>query len=179
MDSKQGDHPSVNRMLVQGPDENQEQQPGGNMMVLSTEEEGDKKELVECKPAEDELDQGEPALDNPIQDKPAQEELPQVSVSQEAIGAVEERENKIEEKRGAEASEGSSGPMNNGNQVEADQGCSVPRQHQCEAAIPECNRRMHAGARLIVHHRPRFTRSQLQHLEELFQQTHYPSLSAR
>ncbi|KAL1764797.1 rhox homeobox family member 2-like, partial [Sigmodon hispidus] len=178
MGSNQGDHPSVIGKLVQDPDENQEQQLGENVMALSTGEEGDKKEHAESKPAQDELDQGEPVLGALAQDEPAQEEHAQVSVSHEASGAVEEEESKLEEMGGEEASAGISGPMDNGNHVEADHGCNVQQQPQQEAAIPECNRRMHDRARVIVHHRPRFTRSQLQDLEELFQQTHYPSLSA-
>ncbi|KAL1765390.1 hypothetical protein HispidOSU_013083, partial [Sigmodon hispidus] len=144
----------------------------GNSKTLKDVEEKDKKVMVETKPAQAELDQGKPSLGDPSQDKPAQEELPQVSVVHQASGAVVEAENKPEEMEGEEASEGSSGPMNNRNRDG-----NAQQQPPQEASMPEGSRTLHAGAMMIVHyHRPRFTHSQLQDLENLFQVTPFPSL---
>ncbi|KAL1766589.1 hypothetical protein HispidOSU_017017, partial [Sigmodon hispidus] len=151
MDPNKGSHPSVISMLVLDRDENQEQQPGGNVMVLSTGEEGGKKELVESKPAQDELDQGEPSLCVLAQGKSSQEELPQVSVVPEAKGAVKEGDNKVEEMEVEEASEGHSGPGNNRNLMEAHHDYAAQQQPQQEEEMPEG----HAGAMLSGPHRPR------------------------
>ncbi|KAL1764181.1 rhox homeobox family member 2-like, partial [Sigmodon hispidus] len=146
-----------------------------NSKVLKDIEEEDNKGMVETKPSQDELDQGKPSLGDPSQDKPAQEELPQVSVVHRASGAVEEAENKPEEIGGEEASQGSSGPMNNRNRDG-----NAQQQPPQEAVMPEGSRMLHAGAMMIVHyHRPRFTHSQLQDLENFFQVNPFPSLLTR
>ncbi|KAL1764073.1 hypothetical protein HispidOSU_002794, partial [Sigmodon hispidus] len=174
MDSNQGRRPSVIRTLVLDPDEDQEKQPCGNAMVLSTGEEVHKKEIVEIMPAQHELDHDEPAPCNLVEGKSSQEEIPQVSVSEEATGAVEEGEVKEGEMGGEEVSEGISGPLVKGNHMEA-------QQHpQEEPGMPEGSRSLHAVVRhrRILRQSPRFCRSHLRALENLFQETHNPSSSA-
>ncbi|KAL1764578.1 hypothetical protein HispidOSU_030697, partial [Sigmodon hispidus] len=173
MDSNQGRRrPSVIRTLVLDSDEDQEQQPGGKVMILNTGEKVHKKEIVEIMPAQHEIDHDEPAPCNLVEGKSSQEEIPQVSVSEEATGAVEEGEVKEGEMGGEEVSEGISGPLVKGNHMEAQQD---PQQ---EAAIPEGSRSLHPGVRpSTVPQSPRFSRSHLRVLENLFQETHNPSSS--
>ncbi|KAL1764446.1 hypothetical protein HispidOSU_025712, partial [Sigmodon hispidus] len=174
MDSNQGSRPSVIRTLVLDPDEDQEPQPGGKVMVLSTGEKVHKKEIVDIMPPQHELDRDEPAPCNLVEGKSSQEESPQVSVSEEATGAVEEGEVKEGEKGGEEVSEGISGPLVKGNHMEAQQ----DPQQEAAAAIPGGSRSLHPGVRpMTVPQSPRFSRSHLRVLENLFQETHNPSSS--
>ncbi|KAL6031453.1 hypothetical protein STEG23_026661 [Scotinomys teguina] len=147
---------------------------GGNAMVLKTGEEGGNTGLVQSKKSQGELGQGEFAPS-----KPDQEELPQSSLAQEATGRVEEREHKEEEMGGGCAGDDSSGPVNKGIHGEGDHCVSVQQQPEQEAAIPEGTKSLQTGDRLPFQPRTRFTQSQLQDLENLFEETPYPSLRAR
>ncbi|XP_059107519.1 homeobox protein Rhox5-like [Peromyscus eremicus] len=170
---------SLNRMLCLGADEDQEQQHGRNAVVLKAGEEGGKKGLVQSELAQGELGQGELALGKLAPSKPAQEELAQSGLTQEATGAVEAGENEEEEMEGKHAGDGSSGPMETAIHAEGGHGGSVPQQPQQEAAMPEGTNSLQAGDRLPLQRRTRFTQSQLQALERLFQETRYPTLRAR
>ncbi|KAL6083252.1 hypothetical protein STEG23_030606 [Scotinomys teguina] len=162
-------------MLSPRADEDQEQQHGGNAMVLKTGEEGGKMGLVQSKLYQAQLGQGEFAPS-----KPAQEELAQFSLSQEATGVVEEREHKEEEMGGGRAGDDSSGPVDKGIHGEGDHGVSVQQQPEQKAAMPEGAMSLQAGEeRLPLHRQTFFTQSQHQHLENLFEETRYPSLRAR
>nr|XP_015857870.2 homeobox protein Rhox5-like [Peromyscus maniculatus bairdii] len=101
------------------------------------------------------------------------------SLAQEAKGVVEEVENKEEEMRGGHTGDGSSGPMDKGIHEEGGPGSSVQQQPQQEVVMPEGTKSPQAGDRLPFQHNTRFTQSQLQDLESLFQETRYPSLRAR
>ncbi|XP_042126064.1 uncharacterized protein LOC121826282 [Peromyscus maniculatus bairdii] len=166
-------------MLSPGADDHQEQQYGGNAVVLKAGEEGGKKGLLQSELAQGELDQGELALSELAPSKPAQKELAQSSLAQEATGVVEEGENEEEEMEGAHAGHGSSGPMDKGIPAEGGHGSSVQQQPQQEAAMPEGINHLQAGDRVPLRRRTRFTRSQLQDLERLFKENRYPSLRAR
>ncbi|KAL1764445.1 hypothetical protein HispidOSU_008396, partial [Sigmodon hispidus] len=147
-----------------------------NAKVFNSENERDKKEVVECKPPQGEFDQHKSALVHPVQDKPVQEELAQVSVSEEAAKTIEEGENKTEEIGGQEAGKGSSVPLYNQRPVVDGNSNSAQRQPQEEAEMPEGTRSVNAGAMLIVRHNRRFTTSQLHNLKNLFQDISYASL---
>uniref|UniRef100_A0A8C8W6F2 Homeobox domain-containing protein n=1 Tax=Peromyscus maniculatus bairdii TaxID=230844 RepID=A0A8C8W6F2_PERMB len=178
-ETRQGYCHRFNRMLSPGADEQQEQQHGGNAMVLKAGEEGGKKGLVQSELAQGELAQGERALGELAPSKPAQEELAQSGLTQEATGVVEEGEKKQEEIEGAHADDGSSGPMDKGIPAEGGHGSGVQQQPQQEAAMPEGTKSLQAGDRLPFQRRTRFTRSQLQDLERLFEETRYPSFQVR
>ncbi|XP_076418385.1 uncharacterized protein LOC143270921 [Peromyscus maniculatus bairdii] len=156
-------------MLSLGADEQQEQQRAGeNAVVLKAGEKGGKKGLVQSKLAQGELDQGEL-----VPSKPAQKDLAQSDLAQEATGVVEEGENKNkEEMEGAHAGDGSSGPMDKGIQAEGGHGSSVQQQPQQEVAMPEGTKSLQAGD---FQSHTRFTKSQLQDLERLFEENHFPS----
>nr|XP_042125940.1 paired mesoderm homeobox protein 1-like [Peromyscus maniculatus bairdii] len=158
-------------MLSPGADEQQEQQHGENAVVLKAGEKGGKRGLVQSELDQGELDQGKLAPS-----KPAQEELAQSGLAQEATGVVEEGENKEEEMEGANAGNGSSGPMDKGIQAEGDHGSSVQQQPQQEAAMPEGTKSLQAGD---FQSHTRFTQSQLQVPDCLFKETCYPSFQVR
>ncbi|XP_028718941.1 rhox homeobox family member 2-like [Peromyscus leucopus] len=158
-------------MLSPGADEQQEQQHGENAVVLKAGEEGGKRGLVQSELAQGELDQGKLAPS-----KPAQEELAQSNLAQEATGVVEEGENKEEEMEGAHAGDGSCGPMDKGIQAEGGHGSSVQQQPQQEAAMPEGTKSLQAGD---FQSHTKFTQSQLQDLERLFEENHFPSFQVR
>ncbi|XP_037057621.1 paired mesoderm homeobox protein 2-like [Peromyscus leucopus] len=169
---------SLNRMLGPGPDEYQEQQHGRNAMVLKAGEEGGKKGLLQSGLAQGKLNQGKLALGKLAPSKPAQKELAQSGLAQKSTGVVEEGENE-EEMEGKHAADGSSGPMNKGIHAEGGHGSSVQQQPRQEAAMPEGTKSLQAGDRLPSQRYTRFTQSQLQALERLFQQTRYPTFRAR
>ncbi|KAL6085320.1 hypothetical protein STEG23_004040, partial [Scotinomys teguina] len=150
-----------------------------NPMVPKTGEEGGKTGLVQSKLAQAELDEGEHALSKLAPSKPAQEELAQSSLAQEAIGMVEEREHKEEEMGGGRADDGSSGIMDKGIHSEGGPAVSVQQKPEQEAVMPEGTKNLQAGDRLPFQRRTRFTQSQLQDLEHLFEGTPYPSLGTR
>ncbi|XP_036032131.1 rhox homeobox family member 2B-like [Onychomys torridus] len=179
METHQGCCHSFNRLLSSGADEDQEQQHGVNEIVPKAGEEGGKKVLVQSEIAQGEPDQGKPALSELAPIKPAQEELAQSSHPQEATGVVEEGENKEEEMQEGHAGDGSSSPMDKEIHKEGGHSSSVQHQPQQEAAMPEGTNHLQAGDRLPFQRRTRFTQSQLQDLECLFQETRYPSLRAR
>ncbi|XP_057616744.1 homeobox protein Rhox5-like [Chionomys nivalis] len=163
-----------------GADGDQEQQHGGNAMVLKAGEEGGKKGLEQSKPTEGELDEGKPAPGELAEGKLAQEEPAQCSLAQEATEEVEEGEIKEEEMGGGHAAAGSSGPVDNEAHEEGGHGGSVDQQQpQPEAAMPEGTNSPQTGERLPVKRRTRFTLSQLQDLEQLFQENRHPSLRMR
>ncbi|KAL1764579.1 rhox homeobox family member 2-like, partial [Sigmodon hispidus] len=164
---------SVIWMLALDHDEDQDQQYGVNSMVLNTGKKGDKKDLVESKSPEAEIDQAKSSLGALVQGKPAQEEC-----SQEAKSAVEYREDKTEE-LGGEASKVSSGPLHKANHMQPGHKWSAQQQLKEEIVKPEDIRNLQAWARLIFLYLQRFTYSQLQDLENYFQKTHYPRFSAR
>ncbi|XP_076417569.1 uncharacterized protein LOC102912887 isoform X1 [Peromyscus maniculatus bairdii] len=166
------------RMLCLGANEDQEQQHDENAVVLEAGEEGGKRRLVQSVLAQGELDQGELALSELAPSKPAQEELAQSDLAQESTGMVE-GENKEEEMEGAHAGDGSSGPMDKGIQAEGGHGSSVQQQPQQEAAMPEGTKSLQAGDRQPLRRYTRFTQSQLQELERLFEETRYPSFQVR
>ncbi|XP_076417750.1 uncharacterized protein LOC121825600 isoform X2 [Peromyscus maniculatus bairdii] len=168
---------SLNRMLGPGADEYQEQH-GRNAVVLKAGEKGGKKGLLQSELAQGELNQGKLALGKLAPSKPAQEELAQSSLAQKATRVVEEGENE-EEMEGKRAGDGSSGPMDKGIHAEAGHGSSVQQQPQQEAAMPEGTNSLQAGDRLPLQRYTRFTQSQLQALERLFQETRYPTFRAR
>ncbi|XP_040599815.1 rhox homeobox family member 2-like [Mesocricetus auratus] len=170
MESCQEDRHGSDRMLGLGADEDREQQHGGNAMVLKAREEGGKNGLVESKPAQGELDQGDLAPG-----KLAQEEPTQLILAQEATGVAEEAGIK-EAMGGGHAGDGSFGPVDSG---EGGHGSGAQQQPQQEAAMPEGSKSLRAGNRQPLQRRTRFTLSQLQDLEHLFQETRYPSLRAR
>ncbi|XP_076417630.1 uncharacterized protein LOC143270811 isoform X3 [Peromyscus maniculatus bairdii] len=153
-------------MLSTGADEQQEKQH----VVLKPGEKGGNRGLVQSKLAQGELDQGELAPS-----KPAQEELAQSGLAQEATGVVEEGENK-EEMEGAHAGDCSSGPMDKGIQAEGGHGSSVQQQPQQEVAMSEGTKSLQAGD---FQSHTRFTQSQLQDLEHLFEENHFPSFQVR
>ncbi|XP_059107517.1 rhox homeobox family member 2-like [Peromyscus eremicus] len=179
MESRQGCCHIFTRMLCLGANEDQEQQHGGNAMVLKAGEEGGKKELVESELAQGELDQGELALGELAPSKPAQEELAQSGLTQEATGAVEKGENEEEEMEGGHSGDGSSGPMKKGTQAEGGHDRIVPQQPQQEAAMPEGTKNLQARDRQPFQRRTSFTQSQLQDLERLFEETRFPSFQVR
>ncbi|XP_036030513.1 rhox homeobox family member 2-like [Onychomys torridus] len=179
METRQDCCHSFNRMLSPRADEDQQQQHGGNAMVLMPGEEGGKKGLVQSELAQGALYQGELALGERAPIKPAQEELAQSSLHQEATGVVEEGGNEEEELEGGHADYGSSGPIHKGIHEERAHGGGVQHQPQQEAVMPEGTKSLQAGDRLPSRRRIRFTLSQLQKLERLFQETRYPSLRAR
>ncbi|CAH6779925.1 LOC100364002 [Phodopus roborovskii] len=178
METRQDDCHGSDKMMGQGAGEDQEQQHGGNAMVLKAEEEGGKHGLVESKLAQGELDQGKLALGDLAPGKLAQEEPAQLSLAQEATGVAEQGENKEEMGRG-HAGDGSSGPVDNEIRGDGAHGGAAQQQPQQEAAMPEGSKSLRAGDRQPVQRRTRFTLSQLQDLEHLFQETRYPSLRAR
>ncbi|XP_076417629.1 uncharacterized protein LOC143270811 isoform X1 [Peromyscus maniculatus bairdii] len=141
-----------------------------NAVVLKPGEKGGNRGLVQSKLAQGELDQGELAPS-----KPAQEELAQSGLAQEATGVVEEGENK-EEMEGAHAGDCSSGPMDKGIQAEGGHGSSVQQQPQQEVAMSEGTKSLQAGD---FQSHTRFTQSQLQDLEHLFEENHFPSFQVR
>ncbi|XP_076417568.1 uncharacterized protein LOC102910231 isoform X2 [Peromyscus maniculatus bairdii] len=174
METRKGCCHRFRRMLCLGANEDQEQQCDENAVVLKAGEEGGKKGLVQSELAQGELDQGELALSELPPSKPVQEELAESDLAQESTGMVEE-ENKEEEMEGAHAGDGSSGPMDKGIQAEGGHGSSVQKQPQQEAAMPEGTKSLQAGDRLPFQRRTRFTQSQLQELERLFEETRFPS----
>ncbi|XP_076417633.1 paired box protein Pax-7-like isoform X2 [Peromyscus maniculatus bairdii] len=97
-------------------------------------------------------------------------------LAQEATGVVEEGEKEEEEIEGAHAGDGSSGPMDKGIQAEGGHGSSVQQQPQQEAAMPEGTKSLQAGD---FQSHTRFTQSQLQDLEHLFEENHFPSFQVR
>ncbi|XP_076417980.1 uncharacterized protein LOC143270773 isoform X2 [Peromyscus maniculatus bairdii] len=158
-------------MLSPRGDEQQEQQHAGeNTVVLKPGEKGGKRGLVQSEHAQGELDQGKLAPS-----KPAQEDLAQSDLAQEATGVVEEGE-KEEEMEGAHAGNGSSGPMDKGIQAEGGHSSSVEQQPQQEAAMPEGTKSLQAGD---FQSHTRFTQSQLQDLERLFEENHFPNFQVR
>uniref|UniRef100_A0A8C2QC11 Homeobox domain-containing protein n=1 Tax=Cricetulus griseus TaxID=10029 RepID=A0A8C2QC11_CRIGR len=178
METRQDNCHGSNKMLGLGAAEDQEQQHGGNAMVLKAEEEGGKKGLVESKLAQGELDQGELALGNLAPGKRAQKEPAQLGLAEEAAAVAEEGENR-EEMGGRQAGDGSSSPVAKGIQGEGGHGGCDQQQPQQEAVMPEGSRSLQAVNRRPVQRRTRFTLFQLQDLEHLFQETRYPSLRAR
>ncbi|XP_052605477.1 homeobox protein Rhox5-like [Peromyscus californicus insignis] len=166
-------------MLCLGANEDQEQEHGEIAMVLKAGEEGGKKGLVQSELAQGELGQGELALGELAPSKPAQEELAQSGLTQEATGVVEEGENEEEEMKGGHSGDGSSGPMDKGIQAEGGRGGCVQQQPQQEVAMPEGTKNLQARDRQPFRRRTRFTQSQLQDLERLFQENRYPTLRAR
>ncbi|XP_052605514.1 homeobox protein Rhox5-like [Peromyscus californicus insignis] len=167
------------RMLCLGANEDQEQQHGEIAMVLKAGEEEGKKGLVQSELAQGELGQGELALGELAPSKPAQEELAQSGLTQEATGVVEEGENEEEEMEGGHAGDGSSGPMDKGIQAEGGHGSSIEQQPQQEAAMPEGTNSLQAGDNLSFQSQTRFTESQLQDLERLFEENRFPSFQVR
>ncbi|KAM7338409.1 hypothetical protein ACRRTK_001893 [Alexandromys fortis] len=163
-----------------GADGDQEPQHGGNAVVLKAGEEGDKKGLEQSKPTQGELDEGKLAPGELAEGKVAQEEPAQCSLAQEATEEGEEGDIKEEEMGGGHAAAGSSGPVDNEVHEEGGHGGSVDQQQpQPEAAMPEGTNSPQAGERLPVKRRTRFTLSQLQDLEQLFQENRHPSLHMR
>ncbi|XP_076419039.1 uncharacterized protein LOC143271052 [Peromyscus maniculatus bairdii] len=157
-----------------GADEQQEKQHAGeNTVVLKPGEKGGKRGLVQSELAQGELDQGKLAPS-----KPAQEDLAQSDLAQEATGVVEEGE-KEEEMEGAHAGNGSSGTMDKGIQAEGGHSSSVQQQPQQEVAMPEGTKSLQVGDRLPLQLYTRFTQSQLQDLEHLFEENHFPSFQVR
>ncbi|XP_059107518.1 homeobox protein Rhox5-like [Peromyscus eremicus] len=179
MESRQGCCHIFTRMLCLGANEDQEQQHGGNAVVLKAGEEGGKKGLLQSKIAQGELDQGELALGELAPRKPAQEELAQSGLTQEATGVVEAGENEEEERKGKHADDVSSGPMDKGIQSEGGHDTSVKQQPQQEAAMPEGTNSLQAGDNLFFQSQTRFTQSQLQDLERLFEENRFPSFQVR
>ncbi|XP_052605464.1 rhox homeobox family member 2-like [Peromyscus californicus insignis] len=178
-ETREGYCHSFNRMLSPGADEHQEQEHGGNTVVLKAGEEGGKKGLVQSELAQGELGQGELALGEIAPSKPAQEELAQSGLTQEATGVVEEGENEEEEMEGGQAGDGSSDPMDQGIPAEGGHGSSIEQQPQQEAAMPEGTKSLQAGDRQPFQRRTRFTQSQLRDLERLFKENRYPSFQVR
>ncbi|XP_076417570.1 uncharacterized protein LOC143270663 isoform X1 [Peromyscus maniculatus bairdii] len=172
MEPCQDESHSFNRMLCPRADEDQEQQHAGeNAVVLKAGEKGGKRGLVQSELAQGELAQGKLAPS-----KHAQEELDQSGLAQEATGVVEEGEKEEEEMEGAHAGDGSSGPMDKGIQAEGGHGGSIQQQPQQEAAMPEGTKNLQAGE---FQSHTRFTQSQLQELERLFEDNHFPSFQVR
>ncbi|XP_052605419.1 homeobox protein Rhox5-like [Peromyscus californicus insignis] len=167
------------RLLCLGANEDQEQQHGEIAMVLKAGEEGGKKGFVQSELAQGELGQGELALGELAPSKPAQEALAQSGLTQEATGVVEEGENEEEEMKGGHSGDGSSGPMDKGIQAEGGHGGSVQQQPQQEAAMPEGTKNLQAQDRQPFHRHTKFTQSQLQDLERLFEETRFPSFQVR
>ncbi|XP_076418075.1 uncharacterized protein LOC143270827 [Peromyscus maniculatus bairdii] len=166
-------------MLSPGPDEGQEQQRGGNTMVLKAGEEGGKKGLAQSELAQGELAQGKLDQGELAPSKPAQEELAQSGLAQEAIRVAQEGENEEEEMEEGGGGDGSSGPIDKRIHVEGGHGSSVQQQPQQEAAMPEGSKILLAGDRLPFHTCTRITQSQVLSLEHLFHAIPYPSLRAR
>ncbi|XP_036031770.1 rhox homeobox family member 2-like, partial [Onychomys torridus] len=180
METHQDGCHSFNRIMSIGTVEDQQQQHGGNAMVLRPGEEGDKKGVVQSQLAHGELDQGELALGKLAPSKPAQEDLAQSSLHQEATGVVEEGGNEEEgEMEGGHGGDGTSGPIDKGNHTEGGHGSSVQLQPQQETAIPEGTKSLLAGDRLPSQSHTRFTQSQLEDLERLFQENCFPSFQVR
>ncbi|XP_036032520.1 rhox homeobox family member 2-like [Onychomys torridus] len=180
METRQDGFHSFNRIMSIGTDEDQQQQHGGNAMVLMPGEEGGKKGDVQSQLAHGELDQGELALGELAPSKPAQEELAQSSLAQETTGVVEECRNEEEEEmEGGHGGDGSSSPIDKGNHAEDGHGSSVQLQPQPETAIPEGTKSLQDGDRLPSQSHTRFTQSQLEDLERLFQDTRFPSFQVR
>ncbi|XP_028718940.1 rhox homeobox family member 2-like [Peromyscus leucopus] len=179
METRKGCCHRFRRMLCLGASEDQEQQYDENAVVLKAGEKGGKRGLVQSELAQAELDQGEVALSELAPSKPVQEELAQSDLAQEATGGGEEGENEEEEMEGAHAGDGSSGPMDKGIQAEGGHGGSVQQQPQQEAAMPEGTKSLQAGERQPFQRRTRFTQSQLQDLERLFEETRFPSFQVR
>ncbi|XP_037055287.1 rhox homeobox family member 2-like [Peromyscus leucopus] len=177
METRKGCCHRFRRMLCLGANEDQEQKYDENAVVLKGGEEGGKRGLVQSELAQAELDQGEVALSELAPSKPVQEELAQSDLAQESTGMVE-GENK-EEMEGARASNGSSGPMDKEIPAEGGHGSSVQQQPQQEAAMPEGTKSLQAGDRLPFQSHTRFTQSQLQDLERLFEETRFPSFQVR
>ncbi|XP_042125946.1 rhox homeobox family member 2-like [Peromyscus maniculatus bairdii] len=175
METRKGCCHRFRRMLCLGANEDQEQQCDENAVVLEAGEEGGMRWLVQSELAQVELDQGVLALSEIPPSKPAQEELAQSDLAQESTGMVE-GENKEEEMEGAHAGNGSSGPMDKGIQAEGGHGSSVQQQPQQEAAMPEGSKILQAGE---FQSHTRFTQSQLQDLERLFEETRFPSFQVR
>lgn len=150
-------------------------------MVLKAGEEGGKKGLEQSNPTQGELDEGKLAPGELAEGKLAQEEPAQGSLAQEAREEVEEGEIKEEEMGGGHAAAGSSGPVDNEVHEEGGHGAGSldQQQPQPEAAMPEGTNRPQTGERLPVKRRTRFTLSQLQDLEQLFQENRHPSLHMR
>lgn len=150
-------------------------------MVLKAEEEGGKTGLEQSNPTQGELDEGKLAPGELAEGKLAQEEPAQCSLAQEAREEVEEGEIKEEEEMGGgHAAAGSSGPVDNEVHEEGGHGGSVDQQQpQPEAAMPEGTNSPQTRERLPVKRRTRFTLSQLQDLEQLFQENRHPSLHMR
>lgn len=142
-------------------------------MVLKAGEEGGEKGLEQSGLAQGELDGGELA-----EGKLAQEEPAQCSLAQEATEEGEEGEIQEKEMEGGQAGAGSAGPVDNEVHEEGGHGASLDQQQpqQEAAAMPEGTQ---TGERLPVRRRTRFTLSQLQDLERLFQENRHPSLRMR
>ena len=153
-------------------------------MVVSGagEEGGDKKGLVLSALAQGGLDQGEPSPEREVPGgKLAQEEPAQCSLTQEAAGVGEEGGKKEEEMEGRHDGDGASSSEDDVIEQEGGQSRSDHQQPQGEVAIPERSRNNRVRIRMVHHpYRSfRFTHSQLQDLERLFQESHYPTLRAR
>ncbi|XP_052026285.1 rhox homeobox family member 1-like [Apodemus sylvaticus] len=182
METPQDSRQPFQRPLSLGAENDQEQQHGGNAVVSGAGEEGgDKKGLVLSALAQGGLDQGECVEGEVPGGKLAQEEPAQCSVTQEAAGVGEEGGKKEEEMEGRHDGDWASTPEDDAIEQEGVQNRSDHQQPQGEAAIPEGNG--NNGARItMVHHRfrsSRFTPSQLQDLERLFQESQYPTLHVR
>ncbi|XP_076417704.1 uncharacterized protein LOC143270692 isoform X2 [Peromyscus maniculatus bairdii] len=122
-------------------------------------------------PGADEQQEQQHASENAVVLKAGEEG----GLAQEATGVVEEGE-KEEEMEGAHAGNGSSGPMDKGIQAEGGHGSSVQQQPQQEAAMPEGTMGLQAGD---FQSHTRFTQSQLQDLEQFFEENHFPSFQVR
>lgn len=150
-------------------------------MVSVAGEEGDQSQSLVGGLVQGGLDQGEPTQGQSAGGNLPQEEPAELSLAQEATGVGEEGEKKAEEMEARYAGDGAYGPEDNNVQQEGDQHPNDQQQLQQEAAIPEGNRGQQAENRVFHprHTRPRFTHSQLQDLERLFQETRYPTLRTR
>ena len=150
-------------------------------MVLKAGEEGGEKGLEQSGPAQGELDGGEVAPGELAEGKLAQEEPAQCSLAQEATEEGEEGEIQEKEMGGGQAGAGSAGPVDNPVHEEGGHGASVDQEQpqQEAAAMPEGTQSPQTGERLPVKRRTRFTLSQLQDLERLFQENRHPSLRMR
>ncbi|XP_038171782.2 paired mesoderm homeobox protein 2-like [Arvicola amphibius] len=182
METRQDCSTTFSGMRDLGADGDQEQQHGGNAMVLKDGEEGGKEGLEQSKPAQGELDEGKLALGELAEGKPAQEEPAQCSLAQEATEEAKEGEVKEEAMGGGHAAAGSSGPVDNEVHEEGGQGGSGAQQQPQQegaAAMPEGANSLQTRERLPVRRRTRFTLSQLQDLEQLFQENRHPSLHMR
>ncbi|XP_052027842.1 rhox homeobox family member 2-like [Apodemus sylvaticus] len=182
METPQDSRQPFQRPLSLGAEGDQEQQHGGNAVVSEAGDEGgDKKGLVLSALAQSGLDQGECVEGEVPGGKLAQEEPAQCSVTQEAAGVGEEGGKKEEEMEGRHDGDGASSSEDDVIEQEGVQSRRDHQQPQGEAAIPEGSRNNRVRIRMVHHpYRSfRFTHSQLQDLERLFQESHYPTLRAR